>query len=352
MSDINDYTKIFTYTPSSSSNTKQYIEQDKPIPRICRFCNKTEPEVEFREQAHAISEFLGNKKLFLYEECDTCNSLFSRYENQLAIWQQTFQIMSATRGKRGVPKITNPTKDIKFKHNPDRSSRILEIQNLESDAEFYKEELKGNQLSYRVLLRKAPIIDQFLYRTLVKYVLSCIDKETLLKFNDTLEWLQGRVYCGKLPKLLIETTILQGEEFPQLHIYERKNCADTNLPIMIGELVIPFVTIFFVIPQCNKQDEAISQDVLVTKIFPNKYNERDWSCAIPKIKPFELKFSGKDLSQTTSKKLADKNNTTVKSIKIEIKEDFQWDMECFLNNGSTHLRSIKVEFDGVRETKS
>lgn len=42
-------------------------------PRRCAICDKTEPEVTFRDEAHLIAASLGNRSLFSPEECDTCN---------------------------------------------------------------------------------------------------------------------------------------------------------------------------------------------------------------------------------------------------------------------------------------
>lgn len=54
---------------------KQYIGPD--IPTTCRFCGKSTPEVKFQNDAHAIPQLLGNRKLILVDECDACNSFFA-----------------------------------------------------------------------------------------------------------------------------------------------------------------------------------------------------------------------------------------------------------------------------------
>jgi len=46
--------------------------------RVCRFCKKKQPDVTFSNEAHAISEALGNKTLFINEECNTCNEIFDK----------------------------------------------------------------------------------------------------------------------------------------------------------------------------------------------------------------------------------------------------------------------------------
>ncbi len=55
-------------------------ENDK-TKRVCRFCGKASSSVTtFKQNAHAISESLGNKLLYCNEECDSCNASFSAIE--------------------------------------------------------------------------------------------------------------------------------------------------------------------------------------------------------------------------------------------------------------------------------
>lgn len=69
-------------TTIGDSKTKYYLGNRKP--RICRFCKKSEPKVIFKSDAHVIPQFMGNRNLLSYFECDTCNSLFGKYEDSFA----------------------------------------------------------------------------------------------------------------------------------------------------------------------------------------------------------------------------------------------------------------------------
>ena len=73
--------------------------------RKCRFCGKSKPEVSFRNTAHAIPEFLGNKSLISMNECDICNEFFANeYEDHLAKWFGPARSLCQMRGKKGTPK--------------------------------------------------------------------------------------------------------------------------------------------------------------------------------------------------------------------------------------------------------
>lgn len=51
--------------------------------RTCRFCGLSYPDTTFKNKAHLIPFSLGNKRLLSYVECDECNSLFSKFENDI-----------------------------------------------------------------------------------------------------------------------------------------------------------------------------------------------------------------------------------------------------------------------------
>lgn len=75
--------------------------------RVCRFCKKAFPEVSFKNDAHVIPQFLGNKYLVHDIECDNCNLKFGRYETSFADSIGLFRTTDYMKGQRGVPKFKN-----------------------------------------------------------------------------------------------------------------------------------------------------------------------------------------------------------------------------------------------------
>jgi len=56
-------------------------------PKHCRFCGLSEPEVQFKTDAHALPAAFGRIGLFSNYECDACNSYFGKgIENDLGNW--------------------------------------------------------------------------------------------------------------------------------------------------------------------------------------------------------------------------------------------------------------------------
>ncbi len=69
-----NYNELVTY----HLNEEEKIYLGDKDNRVCRFCKKDSTQTTFRTVAHAIPEFVGNKKLIAHYECDVCNAKFSR----------------------------------------------------------------------------------------------------------------------------------------------------------------------------------------------------------------------------------------------------------------------------------
>lgn len=94
------------YTPIASGvlspRSKVFIGDDQV--KTCRYCNLSDPEVTFNLIAHAFPEMVGNKSLVDYNECDACNTHFSKkLEDDFGKWSQPWRSIHMIPGKNGVP---------------------------------------------------------------------------------------------------------------------------------------------------------------------------------------------------------------------------------------------------------
>jgi hypothetical protein len=70
-----------------------FLPLDDPDRRQCRFCGRDTTQAKFKNDAHAVSNLLGNKSLFSLNECNDCNiSLGQKYEDQLGKCRATGSI--------------------------------------------------------------------------------------------------------------------------------------------------------------------------------------------------------------------------------------------------------------------
>ena len=154
--------------------------------RGCRFCNKHEPEVTFRKIAHAVPEFLGNRQLFLRNECDECNKAFSNLESHLDKFCKPYRCSSGIKGKNKVPSVKSKEKDknkqTRFDHRPDHIPVITAPAGGKSS--IHPEE---GIVKYEFDIES--YIPQSVYKCLVKIGLSVIPEAEILNFKNLKEWI-------------------------------------------------------------------------------------------------------------------------------------------------------------------
>ena len=153
--------------------------------RKCRFCRKTTPEVSFRNEAHALPECIGNKILFTYYECDTCNKAFGDgCENDFGNWSLPMRTMSRIRGSSGIPTI---------KQGPHGAWRVeghpagLSLSVDETEA-FYEDDEANKTL--KLHLRRASYRPVMVVQAMVKIALSIMPEEEMANFQQALGWIE------------------------------------------------------------------------------------------------------------------------------------------------------------------
>ena len=142
--------------------------------RICRFCKKREPEVSFKNEAHVIPQFLGNKYLIHDIECDSCNLMFSKYESSFADSIGLLRTTDAIRGRRGVPKFKSDGL-IAYPEKDDSGKYTISIEISDSAKTTHNKE------DDTILLRtnKNPYIPLYIMKSLFKISYSLLNEDEL-----------------------------------------------------------------------------------------------------------------------------------------------------------------------------
>ena len=211
--------------------------------RICRFCNNDDTKTTFKQTAHAISEGLGNKKVFLYDECDTCNDKFSReLEPDIINYYSILRTFFDVKGKGGSKKIKGKEFEIENKEGV-----TIKFEGLK-----HRPDPKGNNYNLKLeLLDKVNLQD--IYRCLCKYVVSIIDKSHLIHLQKTIKWINKEISIADLPKIgeLISYNHFTLE--PQMFIYIRKT-ENKKMPHIVGELHLTCKILTFIVPLSEKDE--------------------------------------------------------------------------------------------------
>jgi hypothetical protein len=167
------------YNIFGSSDKKIFI--GKKQSRVCRFCKRGEDQADFSNNAHIIPEFMGNKKVFSYFECNNCNDKFSLYEDSFAKFLGAARTISFLPGKRSIPKYKNPKTG--FEMRPQNGSIDIKVIG-DSDEVSINEDKK--KLYLKTI--KQPYIPIHIPKVLVKIGLS------LLKGNEVHLYENARIF--------------------------------------------------------------------------------------------------------------------------------------------------------------
>ena len=155
-------------------------------PRHCRFCSRDEPEVTFRDEAHALPAAFGNTGLFSHYECDECNHLFGEgIENHLGNWTKPLRTLSRIKGRNGVPTIKKPGKDKGWRVEFDGSGFVLSEY---EDEPFFQVDEEAKQLRFE--LHRDTYIPVAVLKGLVKIGLTLLPDAEVPNFKETYAWIR------------------------------------------------------------------------------------------------------------------------------------------------------------------
>ena len=253
--------------------------------RICRFCKKSQPDVSFNNIAHAISEGLGNKKLILNEECDTCNKFFDEnIERDFIYYHDLARTAFGIKNKKNnIPKMKG--KDFQFFKDIDNNNLTIAIvQNIEKHNQ--------DEPPKNILFKTGNKIQvQNIYKTLSKFALSIIDDQYIKNFDETISWLKNKKEINKLPKIAVLNDYHFFTKVPELTLYLRNN-DNKKIPYLVGEFKFTFYMYIFIVPFSSEDN----QDFL----FENEY--KDFLNCFKHVKNIN-KFRYLDFSNNISKEL-------------------------------------------------
>lgn len=226
---------------------KNRIGEPDKQKRICRFCGKTVATGgNFKNEAHAISEALGNKTVIFNEECDECNSYFDQnIERDFITYLNLFRTFFGILNKSNkVPSITG--KNFEYKNLGNKNIELRFI----SD----KTELDETKPPENIpLIFNEKIKAQNIYKTLVKFALSILEKIDQNMFDKTIEWIRNPIFKDALPKIAVLSSYAFYKDHPSMMVYTRK-IDNKSLPYAVGEFHFTFMTFVFIIPTFKDND--------------------------------------------------------------------------------------------------
>jgi hypothetical protein len=260
---INIFQCVFDNYEMTSVSTERKIKIGERVKanRVCRFCKNTiATGATFKQEAHAISESLGNKTIILNEECDTCNAYFSQnVENNIFTYLKIFTTFFGVKNKsNNISKIKG--KNFEYENTGDKNI-ILKF--------FDEDNADLSQPPVNIPLKFYDKINkQSFYKALCKFALSIIDSKNISHFDETTKWIRTDKYYEKLPKIATLASYSFFDKHPRMIVYIRKT-DNQHLPFCVGEFHFTFLTFVFIVPTFSSCEDTFNND---------KEYEVFWNC--------------------------------------------------------------------------
>jgi hypothetical protein len=248
---ITDFLDKFEKISSTDNFEKKFV---RGIDKTCKFCSKTSNETTFNNVPHVIPELFGKNNFTNNEECDNCNTLFGRFETDLANYVSPYLTLIGQRTKSKVPI---------FQSRKGENQRSTMIKNINGNPHFnfgnnlsdFEYDYQNNQLN--VTLKKKKFVPINVYKGLVKVGLSLCPTEELDKYGKTIDWLSQKEddldnIIFDIPLLLLRTRFSKKYYAkPAAILYKRKHSISGNIyrpnlclvvysGILVFQIFIPF----------------------------------------------------------------------------------------------------------------
>jgi len=188
LKNLEGYKGIFALTDFIHLTDFGYVHPlDTNKKLTCIFCLKSVDDTSFSQKAHVIPEFLGNKYLLHYEECDECNSYFSSsIEDALDKFTTIYRVFNRTKNKKN--------KLINYRSINQKSFGKFNL----DDTRF---EFLGYESDFLIDFEKKTMVMQFdipkhrpsnIYKAFMKIVYGLLPKNELQNFSLLRSWINDR----------------------------------------------------------------------------------------------------------------------------------------------------------------
>lgn len=243
----------YDYYSFGFDGIKHYEGEPDKSKRECRFCHgvaKENPQssalqsegrsiVRFgdKNNAHAISDAIGNKLLFCLEECVDCNSKLSKVERDFIYLMDWRRAINGIRNKDGkLPNVFGKEAALRTDNNG--------VQTLYVNKDYLRD-LSGNFIRFR-LNNKKVMTDQGAYRALCKYAINLMPSSYLPHFQQTIDWVAGRMNATKLPVVMTAYNLPHTDQ-PVLDLFFRRS-DDNSQPLCTAMLYVCDMCYLYVLP--------------------------------------------------------------------------------------------------------
>ena len=176
---MKDYVKV------PNETNKREVRNAKN--KVCRFCNKGENETTFKSLSHKIPKLLGNKFWYGDDECDSCNSLFQKYETHLADFFGLDRPLHQVKGGNKYPKFKSPGQRLEVRVSEFYDNIGVYIKQNSKQNEHFEYNKESGQL--KITTELTPFVPIYVYKAFLKIALSILPKEEIKFYQELLPFI-------------------------------------------------------------------------------------------------------------------------------------------------------------------
>lgn len=272
---------------------------------VCRFCGKDKENdgETFPHNGHAISELIGNKSLFLDNECDTCNQKYGRkLEDQFAKYLGPARTIAQTIGKKGIPSYKN--NDGTFRIDVTKTEVLIQDVVDSGRAKIYEDHVDFH-------LTKQTYTPIAAFKALVFMALSIMPEDEFKAFKDTVDWIKeesheiSKYNMSDYASHVIERFVPGPKPLPIQAFVARRKRNVYDAPYCFFVLEFDNFSFQIMVP-CPEKDGVLWGQKITTFVFPSTYDifEQEYK---------EYGYAGltiKDMSKR-SREVAEESNITI-----------------------------------------
>jgi hypothetical protein len=287
--EIIDQNYEILFTGHYGRGKKQYVGASPAT--TCRFCLKSPPYASFKNEAHAVSELLGNRQLIVTDECDDCNTLFSDLlEDHLDKFTKPYRILGQVKGKNKIPSYKTPMKLSRIDVETDAKITIKDHQ----DDSFVELITAENRLKINFILER--YVPAAVYKALVKMALSVMPLSELREFTITRRWIRHRDHTVPLisPLQVLVSFIPGLKPFVKTSIIllrKKLNAAMSDIPYCLFIIAFGNLQLQIMVPALSDRKNGDGPIQILMPRFPPPF-DKSWSYGAPRPAIFDL-TSGK-----------------------------------------------------------
>jgi hypothetical protein len=157
----------------------------------CRYCSESGSTIFGKKtNAHTVPLALGNRTLFSLDECISCNSKFSNYEDALCKAVGPFLTLGGVRGRSGVRQTGRSGSHSTLRHTKAQEKRTLSVAFQGDPDKFVRVDKATGLLYMNFPVEGDMFVPLYAYKALTKIGLSILPYEELPRFQNLIESLK------------------------------------------------------------------------------------------------------------------------------------------------------------------